>query len=805
MSDTNPIPDPVDIPDDDWNPTDAIANGWDPFDEEPDNDWNLYDEDDTTPELGPFARAARDYLAAGWSPVPCDAKRLLVKGVSGHKGRAVVDADVRRWADQFPTANVALRLPRDVVGLDVDAYGDKPGADTLAALVAEHGPLPPTKVATARVLPSGRYLYRVPNGSRLRSMAGAGVDICQHHHRYVVVAPSTHHTGAEVRWIDEQSGEVLDTPPEPDDLPELPWPWLEALSVSGSADVAPDADDATIAAWVAVHTVARRPGWLPVVLGGARERIAGGASRHDVVIGAACQMAREATAGAYAASDAVEQLRVLWSEAMDETQRAGEVDELIAWAVGQLATDSSAAQVAEIRERLDAAGVLDPTAPDAERKPEPTDALRLPASFWSERPVFGHIRQAALARMVAPDAVLGVVLARVAALTSHTVELPASAGAAAGLTALVALVGPPEAGKSSAVATARALLPRPAGLEMSDAVAIGSGEGLVELMYGSVSEPDPKTGKPTTVRRQVRYSAFVIVDEGTALAEVASRQGSTTLSTLRTAFTHGVLGAANANAERRRLLDGTDYVYGVVLGIQPTLAGSLFDPLAIGAGTPQRFLWVWCVDPSVTAEVVDWPGPLDWTPPDPGKLAPLRVVTSKVRHPLPIADGITEELRRDLVRRRNDADADPLDAHEGLVRLKVAALLGILDGRVEVSADDWRLAGVVIGASRATRHYVAATLRSVEATREQASTARKVRQDAAIEDAAYSRALASAALSVARKVHRDPAASERDLRHAIAGKYRQLGVTVEDAIARAVADGHIVADGEKWRPRGRLP
>jgi|GEM_PF-5234554 len=48
-------------------------------------------------------------------------------------------------------------------------------------------------------------------------------------------------------------------------------------------------------------------------------------------------------------------------------------------------------------------------------------------------------------------------------------------------------------------------------------------------------------------------------------------------------------------------------------------------------------------------------------------------------------------------------------------------------------------------------------------------------------------------------------ATRRDLARAIAGKHRQLGVTVDDAIARAVADGYIADDGAGWRPSRRTP
>lgn len=828
------IPDPFAIPEDTGHATMSAAEAvdYDPFNPPPEVeveaaspavagiDAESQPEVETVaehlePATGPYAAAALDYLDARWSPVPVAGKVLLVAGYTGRDGQAVTRRDAERWSAQFPSADVALRLPRDVVCLDVDAYDDKPGAATLAALVAEHGPLPPTIAATARALPSGRFLYRVPNGTRLRGVAGPGIEVCQFHHRYIVAPPSVHHSGAVVRWVDEASGEILDRFPEADDLPALPWSWIEALSASGSAEAADAVDEDAVRGWVGAHTEARRPSWLPVVIRGARERTRVGESRHDSVVRAACQMAREATAGAYSADDAVAELVDLWAEVMDDPRRAGEVVEIIGWAVGQLDTDAARAEVAEIRARLDDHGEDDPQLSShltvggrGEAVEEDSLALlRLPAEFWSERPVLEHVRAAALSRMAPPDAVLAVVLARTAALSSHTVELPPNVGGAVGLSLLAGLVGPPEAGKSSSTATGRDLLPAPVGHTIADGLPLGSGEGLAEVLFGMVTEDDPQTGKPTKVRRQVRHAALVAVDEGTLLAELAQRRGSTTLTTLRSIFTHGTIGNTNATAERNRVVAGTDYVYGVVVGIQPALAGPLFEPAAVGAGTPQRFLWAWCVDPTLSPERSPWPGPLDWTPPGPGELAPLRHVEpgAKLRHRLAVPDEVSDEIRRSIHTARTSTDADPLDAHRMLLRLKTAALLGILDGRVEVTVEDWRLAGIVDATSANVRRYVAGTLRAADQQREDAQVARHVRREAASEDAAYDRALASAATSVARKVHRSGSASRRDLQQAIAGKHRQLGVSVDDAVERAVSDGLIVADGSAWKPGRRTP
>lgn len=64
--------------------------------------------------------------------------------------------------------NIAIRLPPGVVGMDVDAYGDKQGAETLARFEKEYGPLglELTDRSSAREEPSGIYLFRCPEGWR---------------------------------------------------------------------------------------------------------------------------------------------------------------------------------------------------------------------------------------------------------------------------------------------------------------------------------------------------------------------------------------------------------------------------------------------------------------------------------------------------------------------------------------------------------------------------------------------------------------------------------------------------------------
>jgi hypothetical protein len=185
---------------------------------------------------------AKDILRAkGWRgvlPLPARAKKYPPDGFTGKDGRWPNDTDFAVWHEQFANGNTCIRLPDDVVGIDVDAYGTKTGAQTLVEAEKRFGPLPPTYRATSREDGiSGIRLYRVPAGTRLRGVLkfadlGVGdVDVIQHTHRYLLVSPSIHPEGRQYRWLDEATGEWTDTPPGPDELPELPEAWIDGLRI----------------------------------------------------------------------------------------------------------------------------------------------------------------------------------------------------------------------------------------------------------------------------------------------------------------------------------------------------------------------------------------------------------------------------------------------------------------------------------------------------------------------------------------------------------------------------------------------
>ena len=201
----------------------------------------------------PYAASFDAYWSAGWRgilPLPERRKTFPPTGYTGHDGKWPSYADCHTWASDG-IHNICLRLSADIVGIDVDAYGDKPGAATLADLVDKYGPLPPTWLSTSRDDGiSGIRLYRIPEGATLPTKL-PGIEFVQHHHRYVVAWPSQHpDTGREYRWIDERDPTATGGVPNPSLLPALPQAWIDGLAVEASTHSKANLDDTQTAAIV---------------------------------------------------------------------------------------------------------------------------------------------------------------------------------------------------------------------------------------------------------------------------------------------------------------------------------------------------------------------------------------------------------------------------------------------------------------------------------------------------------------------------------------------------------------------------
>lgn len=223
-------------------------------------------------EKTPYAVAALAYAGAGWTPIPLPEKQKspVPDNVTGSNAPYIDEAQIRKWLRRgrfdagnanFPVGNVALRLPPNVIGIDVDLYDGKAGAETLADAEARWGDLPPTWTSTSRTDGSGIRYYRVPEGLKWRDV-GPGVETIKWYHRYAIVWPSIHDkTGARYYWIDPDgastgivSGDVEF--PSVDELAVMPKKWVAGLTdgqaYTGSGD-AGDIDYESAKEWLELN------------------------------------------------------------------------------------------------------------------------------------------------------------------------------------------------------------------------------------------------------------------------------------------------------------------------------------------------------------------------------------------------------------------------------------------------------------------------------------------------------------------------------------------------------------------------
>jgi hypothetical protein len=302
-------------------------------------------------------------------------------------------------------------------------------------------------------------------------------------------------------------------------------------------------------------------------------------------------------------------------------------------------------------------------------------------------PTLRHIRQAAHARVLSARGLLLCTLARLAVGVPRSTCLPAVIGSRAPLNLGVALVGGSGTGKSALWEVSRELL----GLEGQEQRPVekvpGSGEGLIETFLQKQAVDDGREGTHRPVIGDPRR-LFWVDEIGQLGAVKDGRSGSTVGPVLRSLLTGGMLGTENADIGRRRNVPAGAYRACLVAGVQPTASDVLLNDYDVRVGTPQRFVWTLVADPTIPDEDVPWPGALGWAappewPPD-------------LDYPESLKAEIRLQARAAL--RGDDTDEDGrVDGHARLTRLKVAALLAVLHGEVEITDQWWSLAGVVAG------------------------------------------------------------------------------------------------------------
>ena len=739
-----------------------------------------------------YGQAAPMYWAAGWRgilPMPRGRKFPPPTDYTGYAALTPSYPDITAWCEDRPDGNIALHLPDGVIGIDVDAYEGRTGAGTLA--YAEHlwGALPPTVRTTSRDdLYSGIRLYRVPAGTRLATKidfpdVGLGhVEIIQASHRYAVVWPSLHPSGARYRWQDAD-GYAADIP-DPASLPELPETWVASLAPGSQVDGLDTVD-------VAHEIAGLSAGAMDIEVSTRLQRavldLPGAASRHDTTCAHVLALLRLSEQSHSGVQQAIEALGSAFIEAVTadgsrtEQQARSEYARMIVNQRGH-------ALIKATPTVLDTAEVVRANATERgggkDARPEPAlggaEVIDIPDDeFWASRAFLARIRDQSYARLASPWSVLGVAICRALAHVPPWITLPPVIGGRGSLNTFVALVGRSGTGKGISEAVAAELVPFD-DLDNIAVAPVGSGEGLAHSYV-------VRRGKDL---ERVRQSCLFSVPEVDTLTSIGGRQGATIMSKLRSAYSGEEIGFSYADPAKRLLVGAHNYRLAMVVGVQPERAGPLFADSA--GGTPQRFVWLPANDPAIGSTPGAEGGPIEVT-----SLADWGSYPCHVDIP---------DIARDTIRNAHIARArgegNALDGHALQTREKVMVALCALDGRTIPDEWDWYLAGAVMAVSDRTRGDIERA--AAEATRREAIVRGRAMGIAQVErdDAAATHRVRRVAEAIIRALARyGPSLAVRECLPRVA--YRDRPAFAE-AVELLIEQGRItfddvVTDGDNGR------
>jgi hypothetical protein len=161
----------------------------------------------------PILQAALAYAARGWSVIPVQPRgKRPIMAWREFQQRIASAEEIDRWFRHWPDANVAIVTGRisGIVVVDVDLRHG--GPDSIAAVEAAHGPLPPTVEAATGG--GGRHLYYAHPGAALANRVGIlpGVDV-RGDGGCVVAPPSIHPGGGRYAWVEGRGpGELAPAP-----------------------------------------------------------------------------------------------------------------------------------------------------------------------------------------------------------------------------------------------------------------------------------------------------------------------------------------------------------------------------------------------------------------------------------------------------------------------------------------------------------------------------------------------------------------------------------------------------------------
>jgi hypothetical protein len=411
----------------------------------------------------------------------------------------------------------------------------------------------------------------------------------------------------------------------------------------------------------------------------------------------------------------------------------------------------------------------------AQNAMEDPDGAHAAPGFWAQRDVLSHIHRYARHYGAAPEPVLGKVLRRAISHVPPNVVLPPTVGDIASVNLFTVNVGRSGQGKDIANGVGgravRFISPDGGALEDPESPGIGSGEGLARLFKGY--------GNGTEARTTVNLE----VNEVGTLESLIDRKGQTLIYELLKGYMGQALGFSNAQRATTTHVGAHSYRLCLGVGAQPENAE--FFLRHEKTGFPQRFLWLPTDDP-------DAPRP---------SREQSRVVVESTEVTIPtfrpvigdtyyiaVPDSVTYQIRdfRWQVL-TGSKDVDPLDGHLMLTRLKVAFGLALLEGRPDITEDDWRIAGGLLDVSSRVRTRVQAVIRESQREKNTARAHAQADREEVVAERLADHRQKRVWGAVVRKLKRDKRVSRPELYKACDSSIRDdfdlvLGLLIQEEV-----------------------
>lgn len=383
--------------------------------------------------------------------------------------------------------------------------------------------------------------------------------------------------------------------------------------------------------------------------------------------------------------------------------------------------------------------------PGSDGTPPP---LFLEAAWYEQRPWMQACLRMAQAVGGSPSAHLLAYLARWATLIPPGYSIPPINGAPSSFDLLGVIAGSSGSGKTSPMRNAAELLPI-GRKDIRHGLGIGSGEGIIEAFYEwvqVVGEDGKKLGKE---RRKTISGVNFSVSEGLIFAELAGRGGTTHVTRLCDAWSGAPLSTANASAETFRHIDVNQYRLTLVMGIQADMAHELMNDSSASQGFVGRLLFAWAEEPRVS--------PRPMPPERPSVPVPQSIVAAGVFQQtyLTYPEQVYAEIQG-AADARVGTKVPVEEHHHDLLRCKIAGIVALMDGRLDVSLDDWAIATDLVSTSANIRRYLYEHRRRAERDRRHVQAVARAETEIVVEDVKERQAIARLAETIRRKVADQP-------------------------------------------------